>query len=154
MRVYLVQHGKALGKEENPDRPLTDEGREEVRRVADRLAPMGLTVGRIVHSGKTRARQTAEILAQAVQSPTEAAEREGLSPNDPVDPIAYQLQDTADDVMIVGHLPFLGRLVSRLLGADADAGLVTFFNGGVVALERTPAGAWTLVWAAPPEVLG
>jgi len=63
MRLYLVQHGKAKSKDEDPDRPLTDQGRNDIKKVAVFLAEnAGLKVTSIYHSGKTRARQTAEVL--------------------------------------------------------------------------------------------
>jgi len=68
LRVYLVRHGKAKSKEEDPERHLTERGAEEVRRVARFLAAAGIQVSKILHSGKTRARQTAEISNQGTQS--------------------------------------------------------------------------------------
>ena len=63
MAVYLVQHGKSLPKEVDPDRGLTDQGRAEVERVASKAREIGLSIALIIHSGKTRALKTAEILA-------------------------------------------------------------------------------------------
>lgn len=60
MRLYLVQHGQAFPATEHPDRPLTDLGQREVETVAALLARGQSCLARIVHSGKTRARQTAE----------------------------------------------------------------------------------------------
>jgi phosphohistidine phosphatase SixA len=63
MRLYLVQHGAAKTEAEDPQRGLTDEGRQTVERIAQFLAPLRLALDRIEHSDKLRARQTAEILA-------------------------------------------------------------------------------------------
>src|SRR5262245_48286544 len=63
MRAYLVQHGKAVSAEEDPNRSLTDEGREDVRRVARFLCEQRISVSLIMHSGKSRAEETAHILA-------------------------------------------------------------------------------------------
>jgi hypothetical protein len=60
--IFLVQHGEAVTKEENPDRPLTESGRQTVEQVADWAARVGLPVGQIRHSGKLRAQQTATKL--------------------------------------------------------------------------------------------
>ncbi|HDD66024.1 MAG TPA: phosphohistidine phosphatase SixA, partial [Nitrososphaeria archaeon] len=62
MKVYLVQHGEAKREEEDPARPLTEEGKREVEDVARFLAELGVRVDRILHSGKLRAAQTANIL--------------------------------------------------------------------------------------------
>ena len=81
VRLYLVQHGLAKSADDDPLRPLTEEGADDVSRVA-RLATsrLGVQVERIVHSGKTRARGTAEIWAALVGFDSE--EDDGLAPND------------------------------------------------------------------------
>jgi phosphohistidine phosphatase len=80
MRLYLVQHGEAKREEEDPSRPLTENGRIEVERVAEFLARAGVKVDRILHSGRLRAAQTAEILARHLR-PSKGVERaEGLDP--------------------------------------------------------------------------
>lgn len=62
MFVYLGQHGEAEREEVDPARPLTEKGRNDVRKVALFTAGAHVRVERIFHSGKLRARQTAEIL--------------------------------------------------------------------------------------------
>ena len=109
MRVYLVQHGEAKSEEEDPDRPLTDRGATEVRRVVGVAAGAGsVMVERIVHSGKTWARQTAAAWGAALGVPID--ESAGLAPRD--DPAIWAARVTAEtrDMMLVGHLPHLARL--------------------------------------------
>jgi phosphohistidine phosphatase len=151
MRLYLVQHGHALSKDVDPDRPLSDAGRGDVERVAAFLARSGLRVDTVVHSGKTRARQTAEILAAAV-SDQRIESREGLNPNDPVGPLMEAAETWTVDTMLVGHLPFMAELASRLVGADADPGVASFQPGSVVCLERAQGGRWTIAWMLRPEL--
>jgi broad specificity phosphatase PhoE len=87
MRVYLVRHGEAKPKEVDPERGLTAAGRREVEAVARSVAGAAAGVPRIWHSGKRRAAETAEILAQFLSTPHEAAPesraRQGLDPDDP-----------------------------------------------------------------------
>ena len=64
MRLYLVQHGEAKSKAEDPSRPLTERGREDVARVAAFAAGAGLQVGQIRHCGKRRAGETVLSCAQ------------------------------------------------------------------------------------------
>jgi phosphohistidine phosphatase SixA len=64
MRAYLVQHGEAHPEEVSPERELTPRGRSDVERVATLLANGGVRVAKVYHSGKTRARQTAELFAR------------------------------------------------------------------------------------------
>ena len=69
MGLYLVQHGKSLPKEIDPEKGLSDEGIAEVRRIAQVAAGYCCQVAQIGHSGKKRARQTAEIFASHLKPP-------------------------------------------------------------------------------------
>jgi phosphohistidine phosphatase len=147
VRLYLVQHGEAKSEAEDPDRPLTDGGAAQVREVANGAAAGGLVkVGRILHSGKTRARQTAEAWGEALGVNVEAAK--GLAPNDDPSIWAEGLGD--EDLMLVGHLPHLANLAQALLGGDGADQPVIFRNGELVALERTVPGRWAVVISPPP----
>ena len=64
MKLYLMQHGKAMSKEENPERPLTDQGKDDVGRVSKSIAQAEIQLSEIRHSGKRRAEDTANIVAQ------------------------------------------------------------------------------------------
>jgi phosphohistidine phosphatase len=152
MRLYLVQHGHALPKEVDAERPLSERGRSDVERVAAFLGRAGIWTAAVVHSGKTRARQTAEILAAAVARPGCIEARSGIDPNDDAQPVAGEAGAWGEDVMLVGHLPFMGRLASRLCAQDDDAGVVGFEPGSVVCLERRTDGGWRLVWMIRPEL--
>jgi phosphohistidine phosphatase len=122
-----------------------------VEKLAAFLWQAGVGLPRVVHSGKARARQTAEILAGRSGSRIEA--RSGLDPKDPPQPIAREAEEWKDDVMLVGHLPFLGRLASRLMTESDDRDLVTFRPGSLLCLERSGEGGWTLIWMIRPELL-
>ncbi|MEM7224742.1 MAG: phosphohistidine phosphatase SixA [Pseudomonadota bacterium] len=149
MKLYLLQHGEALAKEIDPDRPLSDRGRADVTRLAALLETGGLHVARILHSGKTRARQSADILASAIGCEAVSA-RDGLAPNDPPETLAEALVAEGEDTILAGHLPFMARLVDHLLGGQD---LVAYRPGSLVALERDEAGDWQLSWMLRPELL-
>jgi phosphohistidine phosphatase len=151
MALYLVQHGKALPKEQDPERPLSDEGRAQVSVVAA-AARRGVKVLRIEHSGKDRARETAEIMAQALGPPEGVAERKGIAPNDDVAPLASRLA-SADRLMLVGHLPFMERLASYLIMGVTEPMVVKFQMGGIVCLDQSDDGKWFIKWALPPEMV-
>ena len=152
MRVYLVQHGEAKSKDQDPQRPLTDQGTADVRKVADLLAPIGLTVRGIWHSGKARAAQTAQLLAAAVAAVEGVTRRDDLSPKDPVEPLREAIESSDGDVMLVGHLPFMSKLASRLLCGDEKAPLVAFRQGGVLCLARQEE-TWQVAWMVTPDLL-
>jgi phosphohistidine phosphatase len=155
MNVYLVQHANAKSKEEDPDRPLSDVGREDIRCVAGFLDQNAdLDVARIYHSGKTRARQTAETIG-AFLNPQEGIQAaEGLDPL--ADPAVWaeRLTSEGSDSMLVGHLPHLSRIASLLLTGDPEAGIVTFQQGGVVCLASSEEDTvWSLWWMVIPAIL-
>lgn len=153
MRVYLVQHGIPVPKEKNPDRPLSERGRYDVERAAVFLQKAGVRVGAVYHSGKTRAEQTAEILAQRLCAAGDAFQRKGLSPLDDVEDIAQYIAELEDDLMIVGHLPHLSRLVSRLVLGDSKGNVVGFQQGGVCCLSRNDEGGRFVAWMIVPEIV-
>lgn len=154
MKLYLVQHGKAASKEVDPARPLTGEGRQGVENVAEFIRPLKLSVAHLLHSDKKRAIETAEILANDIAVAEGRTQRQGLAPNDDVVPIADEIEGGDSDVMIVGHMPFLSKLVSLLLTGDQANGCVVFRNGGIVCLNQTEQNRWQVEWIITPELLG
>lgn len=151
MLLYLVQHGHAKPKEESSDRPLTDEGRREVEAVLLLMMRYGaLTASRVVHSGKLRAAETAAMIAAKIDADSEEAD--GLAPADDPGVWATRLAEMDRDTLIVGHMPHLSRLTSRLLCGDDEAALVEFTNGGIVCLHRDD-HHWALRWSIPPSLV-
>ena len=143
MRAFLVRHGEAKSEDVDPERHLTERGAEEVRRIAtDAVEAHGIRPARIVHSGKARARQTAEIWAGLVG--VSIGESDGLGPNDDPSVWAARLEAELTDTMVVGHLPHLERLAGLLLSGDVERPLVGFPAGGFVVLERER-GDWRVV---------
>lgn len=152
MFLYLVQHAKALPKEIDPTRSLSENGIADIRKVAYSVARLSLKPKEIFHSGKMRALQTAQILAEHLKMEDSVTQTDGLAPMD--DPQIWQerLSTGSDDVMLVGHLPHLGRLSSLLLCGNQDRDLITFRMGGIVCLKRLEDGHWTIEWMITPEI--
>jgi phosphohistidine phosphatase len=149
MRLYLVRHGEA---EPAGERPLTAAGRQNVERVARAALRGQVRPKHIFHSGKLRAQQTAEILAQHLGQP-DCRQVPGLNPNDDPDEANRLANSRSGDLMFVGHLPHLERFASLLLIED-DSPLVLFPPGGMACLERNPATRrWLLRWLITPETL-
>jgi len=153
MKLYLVRHGDALGPKVNPERPLSEAGRRQVARMAAFLSDRDVRVARVLHSGKTRAQETAAALAAVVAPDATPEVRDGLSPNDPVAPLAAAIAAWDEDSLIAGHMPHLARLASLLLtGREVPSG-VDFEPAATACLERDEAGAWALVWFVGPSLL-
>ena len=152
MALFLVQHGTSVPKEIDPESPLTDDGRDTVERIARDAAGHKIEVDLIKHSGKTRARQTAEIMAYFLKPPGGIQEVSGL---DPLDDVALAAKSIAgsENVMLVGHLPFMERLASYLISGSPDRTVVKFQNGGIVRLDRAPeTRVWFIKWTLMPEI--
>ncbi|TNF94292.1 MAG: phosphohistidine phosphatase SixA [Gammaproteobacteria bacterium] len=149
-RLYLVQHGLAVDKAIDPDRPLSEQGRNDVEKVGDFLQHAGISIDQLFNSGKTRAKQTAEILATSVGNPDVLA-LQGINPNDAVEPVANMVQNWVGDSMIVGHMPFVQKMVSQLLSSQ-DSLAIGFQPGSVVCLSYSEK-TWTIDWMIRPHLL-
>jgi phosphohistidine phosphatase len=149
--LYLVQHGEAEPESVDPARGLTTRGRADVERVAAFAARFGLEIHQIRHSGKTRAEQTAALLAAALSPPGGAAAIPGLAPKDDVRPVADALAREPEPVMLVGHMPFLGRLAALLIFGDVEAPALRFRNGGIACLTPEE-DHWVVSWVLTPEM--
>ncbi len=124
----------------------------EVERVAGFLARAGVKPQRIVHSGKLRAEQTATILAGHLNPAVMPEPFAGLKPND--DPTRFDPRTVfgGHDGMVVGHLPFLDRLLAWLTVQDASRALTRWASGGMACLSDE-SGEWRLAWMLPPEIV-
>lgn len=119
MVLYLCQHGDALATDVDPDRPLSEHGTTDVCNVANALGG-GVDIAEIVHSGKTRARQTAELFHERLAPEAAIMTEDGLEPKDPVRIFAEGLASRDSNLMVVGHMPFVSRLASHLLGIERE----------------------------------
>ena len=154
MYLYLVQHGHAMDKAENPERPLSAKGKADVVKIASFISGLsglaGIEVTRIFESGKMRASETAGIIGDSLG--VSALKAEHLLPLDNPGDWVGKLADTDANTMLVGHLPHLGKLASLLLAGAPEMEIVEFSPGGVLCLKRVDA-RWTLQWMVVPELL-
>lgn len=149
MELYLVQHGESKSKDEDPERPLTNQGREKVGQVARKTAEAGIKVSRILHSDKLRAKQTAEIFAQHLSPTSGIEEVEGLAPLDDPEKAESLVESAEGALMLVGHLPHLSRLASTLILGEPEKEIIKFRMGGVVCLVCVEEG-WRVSFALTP----
>jgi phosphohistidine phosphatase len=115
-------------------------------------ARLGLGIEAVLHSGKLRARQTAEVLAERLQPSPSVAELAGLLPNDDPQDVLGALARQPRSCLLVGHLPHLDRLASLLLIGDPARRVIGFRMGGLVSLVRDDAG-WQVRWILTPEIV-
>jgi phosphohistidine phosphatase len=148
LAVYLVHHGDAVPSDLDATRPLSAAGREATVRVAAEAAARGMKPDVVWHSGKLRARQTAEVYWRACnpQAPFSAAR--GLQPDDPPRWMRDQLSGETRSIMVVGHMPHLPGLLHALTGAS-DPSAYSFPLHGCVALAAD-GDLWKELWRIGP----
>jgi phosphohistidine phosphatase len=152
MEIFLVQHGLAMTKAEDPLRLLTPEGVESVVRIGTWACVAGVSVIQIRHSGKLRAEQTAQILAEHLKPSGGCINVPGLGPKDDVVPVGGIAANELANAMLVGHLPFLSRLAGFLVTGNPEIQVVRFCNAGIVCLIEEQ-GSWSIKWVMTPDLL-
>ena len=136
MRLYVVRHGEAISENVDPRRPLSSTGRAEIQSLAGYVQREQPRVEKILHSTKLRAKETAQILASVLQPVPILEKKSYLGPDDPLDHALEDVKDAKSDLMIIGHLPFVGKLVEALLPPKAEGLRVGFKTGTMVILEK------------------
>ena len=148
--IYFSQHGLAVDKADNAERPLSQAGIQQTRAIAKILHDSKTPIAGIFHSGKLRAAQTAEIFANAVDIDL-ISEVDGLSPNDDVELLAKNMN--INHALYVGHLPHLEKLAAYLITGKEDGNIIKFQNSAVACLEKSK-GDFQLRWHLTPELTG
>ena len=137
MLLLLVHHGDAVGPDVDTRRPLSGRGRSGAEALALMAASKGIKPSAVWHSGKLRARETAEAFWRHCNALADFSAEPGLQPDDPPSVMHSRLSGESRDLVIVGHMPHLARLMRLLVGGDVDAPL-PFPPHGAVALEPSP----------------
>ena len=151
MKVYLVRHGQAVAPQVDSSQPLSNEGRSDIEHVARTLKNMNVKLSSIYHSGKLRAEETAMILADALEA-GKAQKTTGLAPNDELEDVLELIEAGGEDMMLVGHLPLLDRLLHALVKPGRDDKLPEFGTGTMVALKPAEDG-WQIFRALGPHMI-
>jgi phosphohistidine phosphatase len=143
VQAYLIHHAQAVGPDVDPQRPLSSDGLAHAERLALAMKERGATPVAIWHSGKLRARQTAEAVLRHVAPFAEFKMVRGLRPDDPVEIVATALRGESRDIAVVGHMPHLPSLLVTLAGFD----VAMLPTNGVVELRSDDGGVtWAETW--------
>jgi phosphohistidine phosphatase len=134
--VFLVHHADALPAQVDHMRPLSSRGLEQATRVAEAALRLGAKPAVIWHSGKLRARQTAETWLRIVHPFAALTAVRGLQPDDDPEIVASALVGEEKDIAIASHMPFLPALLHRLTAGRRNHMSAAFPVNGCVALER------------------
>jgi len=152
--IFLIQHGEAVDKKENPLRPLTERGKETISRMGNFLFLRDFKVDVIWHSPKLRARETAEILYSCLKLDKPLVEYKELEPEEPVRKTAKLLQNAEEkNIMLVGHLPHLSHLAGLLLTGDERQEVISFEKGSILCLNYQDIGVCVIRWFMIPSII-
>jgi phosphohistidine phosphatase len=142
MNIYTLRHGIAVergatGFHDDARRPLMVKGEERIHAVAQAMRALELSFDHILSSPYLRASQTAEIVAKVLEAGATLEFCDHLVPEG--DPGALirrlkQLQPPREDVLLVGHEPYLSRLIGLFIAGNTAAA-VTLKKGGLARLE-------------------
>lgn len=152
MKIYLVRHGDSLPMGNDDERMLSEQGTQEIEQLAHLISPLHIQVDRLLQSKKKRAQQTATILASCLQVNEPIETRLELDPLAPVDFLIDDLYAHEKDTLLVGHMPFMGKLASTLLTGNEDRNIVLFSTGTMVCLEQIVDREWAVSWMLTPEL--
>jgi phosphohistidine phosphatase len=161
MNLYLLRHGLAVesgtpGYAKDADRPLTAEGERKLGKIAEALEALGLSFDVIFSSPYVRARQTAEIMAEAFKAHKRLELSDTLTPAGSLKrliDLVNHLDPAPEDVLLVGHEPYLSELISLLVSGDAGLSVV-MKKGGLCKLSvhaLRHARCATLEWLLTPK---
>jgi phosphohistidine phosphatase len=125
---------------------------QDVDRLARFLKKAGIKVDRVIHSGKLRAVQTAECLVNLIAPGLELEASGIINPNDNPKAFDWQSESWDKDTLIVGHLPFMAKLVSHLVVNDESKLITAYQPGSIVCLERVIDAHWQIDWMLRPDL--
>ena len=148
MKLYLLRHGEAdwhAWKQDDNLRPLTEKGKEELRRIAQFFKEIGVEPAVVFSSPLPRARQTAEIIHQKIGGELKVAPE--LSPGFAPHQIGVLCKGERRDVMLVGHEPDLSESIRHFTGARAKMS-----KAGAARLDFDESGKARLIWLVPPKI--
>jgi phosphohistidine phosphatase len=157
MRLYFLRHGMAAERSEwkggDAERPLTEEGKERMKRSAAALARLGLELDAILTSPLVRASQTADIVAEALKAKDKLLHENRLGTGFNRNQLAEILRDHAgaEALMLIGHEPSFSETISALVGG----GRIVCKKGGLacVSLGDRTSLKGELLWLIPPRLL-
>ncbi len=148
MLLYVARHGQANSKIMDPQQHLSPWGQADIAKMARFLKQQGVGDCQIWHSTLARAAETARIFAETLTGGNSLLCKEGLQPNDPIQPVARAILDENKDLLLISHLPLVEDLLEELLGKNTDS--FGFMPGTIVCLERLPDYTFQWKWARHP----
>ena len=167
MNLFILRHGLASdpGEDGQPrdlkdaERPLSPKGRQRMRHITAAMRTLQLKFDVVATSPLLRARQTAQIVTEALELRRKLVLTDNLAPAGSPQLLVEQLNELgprAKNILLVGHEPYLSRLIALLVAGNTMAA-VDLKKGGLAKLEVEKlryARCATLAWLLTPKQLG
>ena len=149
MYLYLMRHGEAYSKVEDPARDLNERGKAEVAKMAMHLKSIHISCHKIFHSEILRARHTAQIVAEKLDYLQKLTVLPSLNVDDDVYSLIVDVEEIKENSLLVGHLPNMELLSNYLLTGNINKSTVGFTTATVICLEKKE-DRWVLKWGIDP----
>jgi len=161
VNLFLLRHGIAVahgtpGFARDADRPLTPKGRRQLQKISAAMKKMELDFDLVLSSPFPRAKQTAELVAAGLKLKRRLKFSAALTPDGDAKILIRQLNElkpAPENLLLVGHEPYLSRLISLLVTGETQLQM-DFKKGGLCKLdvEKLHAGKCaTLAWLLTPK---
>jgi len=157
MEIYLMQHGPALPKEQDPEEGLSPDGEARIHWSGKALKKIGISFDVILSSPKKRSKQTAGIIAGEIGVlPENIIETEKVKAMTPAEETVKTLSELSGKkrILITGHLPSVAEIASFLLTQGSKAN-IEFEMGGCcrIDVDDLPTRSGRLRWYITPDQL-
>ena len=153
MDLYLIRHAHAVDAEENPERPLSRRGQDQVLALAAFLKRSGeFQPMEVWHSPLVRSRQTAELLSQRLRLDIPHTLMPDLEPDDDPRAAARRIKATNHALALVGHEPHMSALATLLVTGKLAPPVFVMKKCAVLALEGEGT-FWSVRWHLSPALL-
>jgi phosphohistidine phosphatase len=157
--IYILRHGiaeDAPAGGSDAARALTQEGKQKLRKVLACARQAGVGPSLILSSPLKRAVQTAEIAVEVLNVKREIVQTAALAPSGSLQRVWNEVHaQDADELLIAGHEPLLGRFVAFLLRCPALR--VQLKKGALVCIDIETVGPephGVLRWMLTPKLAG
>jgi len=150
MKIYLLRHGESVAAGDDDKRPLTPKGKEDIQFLAHFLQPLHLHMSQVFYSEKQRAKETAQLLAHALVLDRPMQARSELGPLSSVDTLIDEVPHWPGDTLLVGHMPFMGTMLSQLVTHNDNFDVGIFKTGTLVCLQKLEDQRWAIEWMLTP----
>jgi len=163
MELYFLRHAIAaepgtIAISHDSERPLTAEGIEKMKKAAEGMRRIGLSVDQIVSSPYVRALETANIVAEGLGFKGKIRFSDTLIPNADFKSFFKLLREfkSNEKILLVGHMPSIGEFISTLIfGKEVPA--MDYKKGGLCRVDMPdvlmPSALGQLKWFLTPKLL-